>query len=164
MPGLSVRTLNLIGACWCIAALLVAVLFMEKYLGLAPCPLCWLDRIVVAAMALVFAAAWLHRPSITGSRVYAGVGLLLGMAGVAIAGRHVYLQALPPDEIPDCVPDLGYMLDAFPLSKTLAVIFTTSGTCAEVSWTFLGLGIAQQTLLLFVALSIFCVFILTRVR
>ena len=164
MPGLSVRILNLIGACWCVVALLIAVLFMEKYLGLAPCPLCVLDRVVIAAMALAFVTAYLHKPSITGYRVYAGGSLLLGMTGIAIASRHVYLQALPQGEIPDCAPDLGYMLDAFPLAKTLSVIFTTSGTCAEISWTFLGLSIAQQTLLLFIALSIFCVVILVRAR
>ena len=161
---MSARALNLIGMCWCIAALLIAVLFMEKYLGLAPCPLCVLDRIVIVAMALVFAVAWLHKPSITGYRAYAGANLLLGVGGISIAGRHVYLQALPRGEVPDCAPDLGYMLDVFPLSKTLSVIFTTSGSCAEVGWTFLGLSIAQQTLLLFIALSVFCVAILARAR
>ena len=158
----SARFLNLIGTFWCVAALLIAVLFMEKYLGLAPCPLCVLDRVVIAVMALVFMAASLHKPSRVAHRVYSGGNLLLGLIGVAISGRHVYLQALPPDKIPDCAPDLGYMLDAFPLTKTLLIVFNTSGTCAEINWTFAGFSIAQQTLFLFIALSGFCVFIFTK--
>ena len=146
------RTLHAVGFTLCVSALLIAILFMERYLGLAPCPLCVLDRIVVGTMALVFALAFVHDPAAMGNRIYAGVNAALGLLGIAIAARHVYLQGLPPGEVPDCTPDLGYMLENFPAAKTLSIIFNASGECAEITWTFFGLSIAQQTLLLFIAL------------
>lgn len=158
------RTLHAGGFILCAAALLVAVLFMEKHLGLAPCPLCILDRVVVVLMALVFLFAFLHDPALVGQRIYAGLNIAFGAVGVALAARHVYLQSLPPGEAPDCTPDLDYMLETFPLSKTLSVVLNSSGECAEVAWTFLGLSIAQQTLLLFVFLTLFCGVIFKRAR
>ena len=147
------RALHAAGFVTCAAALLVAVLFMEGYLGLAPCPLCVLDRIVLSAMALIFLLAFVHNPAAAGQRAYAAVNLAFTICGTTLAARHIQLQNLPAGEIPDCAPDLGYMLETFPLTKTLPMIFRTSGECTEISWTFLGLSIPQQTLLLFVVLA-----------
>ena len=150
------RILHISGLTLCVLALLIAIFFMEKYLGLAPCILCIFDRIVIVAMALVFLIATVHNPSTTGHRTYAVVNLVFGIIGIGIASRHIYLQSLSADAIPDCAPDLSYMLDTFPLPKTLSIIFNTSGECAEVTWTFLNMSIAQQTLLLFIVLTILC--------
>ncbi len=158
------RILHASGFILCVGALLVAVLFMERHLGLAPCPLCVLDRIVVGVMALIFLLALLHNPLTTGQRIYAGVNFAFGAAGGALAVRHIQLQNLPAGEIPDCAPDLEYMLATFPPAKTLSVIFNTSGECAEIAWTFLGLSIPQQTLLLFIALSALCAAIFHTAR
>ena len=158
------NALNGGGFALCIAALMIAVLFMERHLGLAPCPLCMLDRVVVGTMALVFLLALLHSPAVTGQRVYAGLNLTLGVIGIALAGRHIQLQNLPPGEIPDCTPDLAYMLETFPLTKTLSTVFNTSGECAAITWTFLGMSIPQQTLLLFIALCALCIATLTTAK
>jgi disulfide bond formation protein DsbB len=45
------------------------------------------------------------------------------------------------------------MLDAFPLSKALAMVFTGSGECANVDWQFLGLSMPAWTLVWFLALG-----------
>ncbi len=150
------RSLHAGGFVLCVGALLVAVFFMEGRLGLAPCPLCILDRVVIALMALIFLLAFVHNPAHVGQRIYAGVNIAFGAIGVALAGRHVYLQSLPPGEVPDCTPDLDYMLEAFPLSETLSIVLNSSGECAEIAWTFLGLSIAQQTLILFIFLTLLC--------
>ena len=71
-----------------------------------------------------------------------------------VAGRHVWLQSLPPDQVPACGPSLEYMLDAFPLGKTLKMVFTGSGECAEVDWTFLGLAMPAWSLIFFIALGL----------
>ena len=78
-----------------------------------------------------------------------------GLLGIAVAGRHVWLQNLPEDQVPECGPGLDYMLEAFPLSETLSMVFTGSGECAEVQWTFLGLSIPGWTLLVFIGLTAF---------
>ena len=41
------------------------------------------------------------------------------------------------------------MLDAFPLSQVLPKIFKGEGDCAKVTWTFLGLSIAEWALIWF---------------
>ena len=68
--------------------------------------------------------------------------------------QHLWLQHLPKDQVPDCGPGLGYMLDAFPISKTLKMVFTGSGECAEINWTLLGLSMPGWTLISYVLLSL----------
>ena len=164
MLSFAPRQLHTGGLLVCIAALLIAFFFMEKYLALAPCPLCILDRIVIAAMAGVFLAAAVHNPTRLGQSIYAALNLAFGIVGSALTTRHIQLQNLPADELPDCAPDLGYMLETFPLAKTLSTVFNTSGECAEVAWTLLGLSIPQQTLLLFLALCVLCIVMLLHTR
>jgi disulfide bond formation protein DsbB len=66
----------------------------------------------------------------------------------------VWLQHLPPEKVPACGPDLFFMLENFPLSRTLGTLIKGTGECAVVDWTFLGLSIAEWSLAWFVAL--FC--------
>ena len=153
------RLLHGSGAIACGGALLVALLFMEGYLGLAPCPLCIIDRLLVALMGIIFAIAALHNPGMLGQRLYAAACGLLGALGIIVAARHVWLQNLPASLVPDCAPDLDYLIDNLPWLQSLSIIWNTSGNCAEVAWTFLGLSIAWQTLLLFSILFLLCLWV-----
>lgn len=144
----------LAGSIICIGSLAFAYWYLEQYLGLTPCPLCIFDRVVIAALAACFIIALLHKPACTGQRIYAAVIIALSLTGTAFAGRHIHLQNLPPGAIPDCLPDLSYMLTQFRLLKTIQTVFNSAGECAEISWTFLGLTIPQQTLLLFIVMAI----------
>jgi disulfide bond formation protein DsbB len=47
------------------------------------------------------------------------------------------------------------MLDNFPLSRTLQTLISGTGECAVVDWTFLGLSIAEWSLLWFVGLALY---------
>jgi disulfide bond formation protein DsbB len=85
--------------------------------------------------------------------VYAGLAGLVALYGAGVAGWHVRLQNLPADEVPACGPDLSYMLNNFPLSDVLTMVFTGSGDCAEVDWSFLGLSMPAWVLLFMVALG-----------
>ena len=64
----------------------------------------------------------------------------------------MWLQTLPPDQVPSCGPGLGYMLDAFPFAKMLKLVFTGSGECAKVE-PILGLPMPAWSLLWFVLLA-----------
>jgi len=136
-----------------LAAILFAVLFLEHTLRLEPCPLCIIDRLIVTAMGLVFLIAALHNPTRTGRIIYAFLTFSLAVAGMAVTGRHIWLQNLPADQVPECGATLDYMLETAPLLETLEFIFKGSGECAEVQWTFLGLSIPEQTLILFTGLA-----------
>lgn len=133
------RIVNLAGFLAC-AGMMGFALYAQYGLQLEPCPLCVFQRVAVIGLGLVFLVAALHHPAAWGGRVYALLLLVVAGAGLSVAGRHVWLQSLPPDAVPACGPGLDYMLDAFPLTEALAMVFQGSGECAEVSWRLLGLS------------------------
>ena len=137
IPG--TRQLNLAGFLAC-AGMMAYALYAEHYLLLAPCPLCVLQRMAVIALGIIFLVAALHNPSGWGRRVYAVLVLLVAGDGVAVAGRHVWLQNLPADQVPACGAGFDYIMDTLPLADALSAIFTGSGECATIDWQFLGLS------------------------
>lgn len=137
------------------AGLLGFGLYLQYFEYQNPCPLCLLQRIVFIALMAVFLVAALHGPGRLGSIIYGGMLFVTSGIGAAIATRHVWLQSLPKDLVPECGPGLEYMLHRFPLGHALEKILSGSGECAEVGWTFLGLSIAGWSLIWFVLLGIF---------
>jgi disulfide bond formation protein DsbB len=135
------------------AGLLLTAIYFQFVGGLEPCPLCISQRIMVLAVAIVLLAAFLHNPRKTGVRVYAVLGFLTALAGASISGRHVWLQHLPPEEVPACGPGLEYMFQNFPLSDTLRMMVSGTGDCAKVDWTLLGLSMPAWVLLCFLFLA-----------
>lgn len=150
---LSPRPLNLLGFAACVG-LMIAALALQYAQGLEPCPLCILQRVAVMLLGAVFLLAALHNPAAVGRRLYAAISLLIAATGAAIAGRHVWLQHLPPDQVPACGPGLEYMLQAFPMQKALSMVFTGSGECAKADWFFLGLSMPAWTLIWFAFLAL----------
>src|SRR5678816_4354435 len=145
----SFRTAFAVAAAIC-AAFLGFAYYAQFQMHLDPCPLCIFQRIAFIAFGAVCLAAALHGPRGYGRRVYGALALLAAGAGAAIAGRHVWLQHLPPDKVPDCGPGLDWMLDTLPLNAVLRKVFTGSGECAKVDWTFLSLSMPEWTLIWFV--------------
>jgi disulfide bond formation protein DsbB len=105
-------------------------------------------------MAAVFLLAALHNPGRSGTVFYAALLGVAGAAGMAIAGRHVWLQNLPPEKVPACGPGLDFMLDAFPLFEVLEVVLTGSGECATIDWSFLGLSMPAWVLIAITLLTV----------
>jgi protein dithiol:quinone oxidoreductase len=150
------RWLNVLGLA-IVIGLMSYALYAQHVVGLEACPLCIFQRIGMIGVGIVFAVAALHAPRGAGARVYAVLGVLAALTGAGISGWHVRLQNLPPEAVPACGPGLDYMLDAFPLADTLKMVFTGSGECAEVNWTFLGLSMPAWVLAWFVVLGALCV-------
>lgn len=146
------------------AALLATALYFQHVMGLEPCPLCIFQRMFVIALGVVMLVAAIHDPGLLWRRVYGGAVLVLALFGVAVAGRHVWLQHLPPDQVPECGPGLEYMLQSFPLMQALEMVFRGSGECAEVQWTFVGLSIPEWTLVIFAGIAAAAVFLLLSRR
>jgi protein dithiol:quinone oxidoreductase len=114
------------------------------------------------AVGFVCLVAALHGPRHTGIAVYGVLGALLAGGGAAIAARQVWLQGLPPDKVPQCGPDLFFMLENLPLSRTLEKLVQGSGECAAVDWKFLGLSIAGWSLVWFVILAVYLLWLAAR--
>ncbi|MFD0737693.1 disulfide bond formation protein B [Lysobacter koreensis] len=147
------RTRFLLGFFAC-AGLLGYAFYLQLHEGLEPCPLCIFQRVAFAALGLVFLVGGLHAPhGVKGRRTYGVLALLASLGGIAVAGNHVRLQHLPPDQVPACGPGLDYMLDAMPISGVIRKVMTGSGECANVDWAFLGLSMPTWSLLCFVALA-----------
>lgn len=147
-----------------LAAMVFAVVYLQQTLGLPPCPLCVTQRGFVILVGLFALLAAVHNPPGWGRRVYAGLCLLAAVGGGAVAGRHVWLQHLPPELTPACGPSLSYMLETLPLSETLQLVMMGDGNCAETVWTLLGLSIPEQTLALFAVLAAIALLQLLRGR
>jgi disulfide bond formation protein DsbB len=144
------------------AGLLAFALYLQYVEQQDPCPLCILQRVAFIGMMVVFLIGALHGPHRRGAIVYSTLLFLIAVVGAAIAGRQVWLQHLPPNQVPACGPGLGYMLEQFPLGQALQKIFSGSGECAEAGWRFLGLTIAGWSLAWFVVLALFAVIVAVR--
>jgi disulfide bond formation protein DsbB len=160
-PLRNTRVAFIIGAMVCIALLGYAY-YLQYVKGLEPCPLCMVQRFFFYAVMALFILAALHGPRRRGAAVYATLVTLFAAGGAAAAGRQVWLQHLPPDKVPQCGPDLFFMLENFPLSRTWEKLFYGTGECAKVDWTFLGLSIAGWSLVWFIALALFAWFAARR--
>jgi disulfide bond formation protein DsbB len=140
------RRINLAGFLIC-AGLIAYALYAQFHLGLDPCPLCIFQRIGIAALGVIFLIAALHDPRGWGARVYAVLIAAAALATMAVAGRQIYLQHLPPGAVPSCGAPLSMMLKFMPLTAVIRKVLTGSGECGIVNWTFLGLAMAGWVLI-----------------
>jgi disulfide bond formation protein DsbB len=133
-----------------IACLFGFALYTQYVIGLDPCPLCMTQRFFYGLTALIALAAAIHnrrRP------LYASLLIVSALAGAAVAARQVWLQHLPPNEVPACGPSLEYMLQTLPFGDVLVRLFKGDGNCAVVDWRLLGLSMAEWSLLWFLLLA-----------
>ncbi len=155
------RPMNLLAACAGVLAMSYAY-YLQYVEYLDPCPLCIFDRVFLLGIIVSLVLAAIHNPGRTGQRIYATLVLLFTLGGLTSAGRHVWLQHLPAEQVPACGPGLNYLLDAFPLGQVLEMVFRGSGECAEISWQFLGFSLAEATLAIFCTYFLFALFQLFR--
>jgi disulfide bond formation protein DsbB len=136
---------------WLLALASVAALsfaFYAQYgLNLVPCHLCVFQRVTMAAMGAAFVlAALFSGPGLRGMLFAALIGVT-GLATIATAGRHVWIQMQPAGSVPACGADLDFMLDIFPLTEVILKVFQAGGECAKVDWSFLGLSMPAWVLI-----------------
>lgn len=136
------------------AGLLGVAFYMEHVMGLEPCPLCWLQRFGFMGVGLVSLVAALHGPESLGLRVYGFLLVVTAGAGLGVAGRQLWLQNLPADQVPACGPSVDYMLDVLPFMEVLTTALKGTGDCAAVVWRFLGLSIPGWSAVFFVLLVV----------
>lgn len=139
-------------ACVSVLAFGAYLQFVEQ---LEPCPLCISQRLAFVATALIFLIAAIHN---RGIKVYAVLAAVSALVGASVSARHVWLQHLPPEEVPECSPGLEYVFQHFPLADTIKLMLTGTGECAKVDWTLLGLAIPSWALITFLGLVGLAVF------
>jgi disulfide bond formation protein DsbB len=135
------------------AGLMGFALYLQHSLGLQPCPMCILQRYAFILVGVIALVAAIHNPALLGRRIYSGLLVVMAATGGGVAIRHVFLEHNPP-KIFDCGADFGFMLEAFPLTEALPMLFRGTGDCTKVLWRFLGLSIAEWSLICFVCLIV----------
>ncbi len=138
-------------------------LYLEHVQGLNPCPLCIFQRIGLIGLGLISLIAFLHHPISVGfKRFYAFLGTLSILWSLGVAARHVWLQNLPPDQVPSCGPGLDYWLDTLPLKSVFQQVLQGSGECAAVDWSLLGQSLPVWSGLFFAVLTLISLWQLFR--
>ncbi|MGH8691361.1 MAG: disulfide bond formation protein B [Burkholderiales bacterium] len=158
---MSYRVGAFLGAVGC-ALLLGFGYYLQYVRGLEPCPLCLVQRGFFYLVLAVFLAAAMHGPAGRIAALYSSLAALFALGGAATAGRQLWLQSLPADKVPACGPDLYFMLENFPLSRTLEKLFHGTGECAVVDWSFLGLSIAGWSFAWFLAFAAYAAWLAVR--
>ena len=153
MIPLSSRMGFLLGFLACFSMLLTGAYFQLAQ-ELEPCPLCISQRIAILIVGIIFLIAALHNAQTKARYYYAITAAIAALLGSSVSARHVWLQNLPPEEVPECSPGLSYIFENFPLTETLKLMLNGTGECAEVLWTLLGLSIPAWTFIAFISLFI----------
>ena len=130
-----------------------SALYLQYVLRQDPCPLCMIQRVIFISIGITFFIAALHNPERIASKVYSGIIIVFAITGLSVAGRQIWMQHLPKDQVPSCGPGLDFMLNNFPLSEVLQELLHGSGECAVKGWTFLTLGIPEWSFLSFIILG-----------
>jgi disulfide bond formation protein DsbB len=143
---MSTRAINLLGFLCC-ATLMAYAYYAEHVLHLEPCPLCMLQRIGIVSMGAIFLIASAHNPRSWAKQLYGAMLVLLALATIGVAARHLYVQSLPPGTLPACGAPLEVMLRFAPWREVLAKVLTGSGECSKVDWRLLGLAMPAWVLM-----------------
>jgi protein dithiol:quinone oxidoreductase len=126
---------------------------LQHVVGLEPCPMCIVQRYCLIAVG-VFALLGSLKPSTAGWwKSFGGLALLFSAFGAFTAARQSWLQWNPP-EFATCGRDFYGMIENYPISRSLPMIFRGSGDCTAIDWTFLGLSIANWSFIAFAGFSI----------
>src|SRR5260221_10526558 len=107
------RVGNLAGFLLC-AGMLAFGYYLQFIVGLEPCPLCIVQRILLFAAGVAFLVAALHHPAgRLGARLYGGGVAFIAAIRIPVAGGHAWLAQLAPQERAACGAPLHYLLLAF---------------------------------------------------
>ena len=142
------------------AAMLAFALYLQHVGGLSPCPMCIVQRYALIAVAVCAGLA-----SLGGKKYWrlswSALALLLAGFGAFTAARQSWLQWYPP-EFASCGRDFFGMIENYPISRAIPMIFRGSGDCAAIDWTFLGGSIANWSFLWFSTFALVLLVLLLR--
>ena len=135
--------------------------YMSQVMHLAACPLCIIQRMLYLALALAAMIGLAVSASGLGRRLGALVMAAVTSGGAFVAGYQVWIQRFAPDTNcsgrptwwEDLVSRAG---DAVPL------LFQSDGICSDPGWFFLGLSIAEWSLVFFSAFFLISLYTLLR--
>lgn len=154
------RTLALISAA-CLG-LLAFGMYLQHVVGLEPCPMCIVQRYALISIAVFAGLAGLNGKK-TWWMGWSVAALAMAGFGAFTAARQSWLQWYPP-EVAACGRDFYGMIENYPISRAVPMIFRGSGDCSAVDWTFLGGSIANWSFVCFVVFAMLLLVLLGSPR
>lgn len=145
-----------------ISALLMTSAYLQVFEGFTPCPLCTLQRLAFSLLGIICLFGIFVANKRIGRTIINLLGSFTALLGIFFAGRQVWLQHFPPANNTECGVSLQYMLQVLPVNQVLEKIFQGTAECTERGWDFLGLTIAEWTLIWFVGFFICAVVLLIK--
>lgn len=133
---------------------------LQNMLNLAPCPFCIFQRLtymvigIVALFGFVF-PLW--------RRIWSVLVGLLAAVGGGVAGYQTWMQAFP-DLATECSYTEQNVIEQLVdwLGMRWPSMFLATGFCTSKEWVFLGLSMANWSLLLFSGIIVFVILIFRR--
>jgi disulfide bond formation protein DsbB len=109
-----IRTVHLIASisCWLILAIAI---WLENNYSLVPCPLCVLQRIILALIASCYTILVLY------NHLFPRIILILSaLVGIILSARQVWLQYWPGPREHSCGAGLAQLMHKYPFLKAAA--------------------------------------------
>lgn len=126
---------------------------LQQTLNLAACPLCILQRMLYLLLALEAIAAWMLAGTALQRRAAALVMVTTTVTGAGIAAYQTWLQRFAKGV--SCTADQPWW-ESFVnwAGGQWPLLFEASGMCSEAGWKFLGLSIAEWSLIAFTSMTV----------
>ncbi len=126
---------------------------LAQTMNLAACPLCVLQRMLYLLLALEATVAWVVAPSRPRRRAAAMVMGATALTGVWIAAYQTWLQRFAKGV--SCTADQPWWEEFVNWAGAQwPLLFEASGLCSEAGWKFIGLSIAEWSLIAFSCMSV----------
>lgn len=131
-------------------ALVGFALYLQHGMGMAPCPLCVLQRYAFISVALIcFVFALMPRGLVKPGAL---IATLAAITGGGIAGWHLWVKAHP--KISCGIDPLETSLNKIPTAELMPFLFKADGFCSTPYPPILGLSIPQWSLTWFVIFTV----------
>jgi disulfide bond formation protein DsbB len=135
------------------AGLVGGGLILAHTLNLAACPLCILQRMLYLLLTLEAAAIWALAGSTLARRIGALAMAITALTGAGIAAYQTWLQRFAKGV--SCTADQPWWEHFVNWAGSVwPLMFEASGLCSEAGWKFLGLSIAEWSLVAFTSMTI----------
>lgn len=163
MNLLTYRVWCLLGFAACVGGMGFALWMQHK--GFEPCAMCIFQRVAMISCGAMFLLGGLFGPRGNLLRwLWSGLAALAALIGAGIAGRQVWLQHLPPDQVPACGPTLDYLRELFPITEVVKIVLAGDGNCAKIDAQWLGFTLPEWTMVAFIGLMIWAVLSVVAAR
>lgn len=138
-----------LAACGLVAAGLV----LARTLNLAACPLCILQRMLYLALAAESIAAFFLASRPIAGRLTTALMSLTALTGGGVAAYQIWLQRFAKGA--SCTADQPWWEHfVYWAGEQSPWLFEATGLCSEAGWKFLGLSIAEWSLIAFTTFTI----------